>query len=381
MNATRDMRPSAGAQSAAAATPALRERITVLGAGVMGLAVATELADRGHEVALVDPAGGPGGHGCSWWAGGMLAPWCEFENAEEPVLRHGKLAIGWWDRQLGDQARTGGIAPEAAAPHAAQASSADTALLTAAPAATVSHHGTLVIALGRDRRELDRFARRTEAFQIADAARIAALEPHLAGRFDRALLFPEEAQLNPRAALTALAANLARRGIPILPEPPAGPSRLVDCRGLAARDMLPDLRGVRGEMLVLRCPDVTLSRPVRLLHPRVPIYLVPRGDGVYMLGATMIESDRRGVVTVRSVLELLSAAYALHPAFGEAEILETGADARPAFPDNLPRIGQRDGRLYANGLYRHGYLLAPACAMQLADHLETGTKPEFWHET
>ena len=100
-----------------------------------------------------------------------------------------------------------------------------------------------------------------------------------------------------------------------------------------------------------------------------------------MLGATMIESDRRGVVTARSVLELLSAAYALHPGFGEAEIVELGADARPAFPDNLPRIGQAGGRLYANGLYRHGYLLAPAVAMQLADHIDTGAKPEFWHET
>ena len=133
-------------------------------------------------------------------------------------------------------------------------------------------------------------------------------------------------------------------------------------------------------MLVLRCPEVSLSRPVRLLHPRVPIYLVPRGGGIYMLGATMIESDRRGPVTVRSVLELLSAAYALHPAFGEAEIIEMGADARPAFPDNLPRIGMAGGRLYANGLFRHGYLLAPALAMQMAEHIENGTNPEFWHE-
>ena len=151
--------------------------------------------------------------------------------------------------------------------------------------------------------------------------------------------------------------------------------------GQTTRDMLPDLRGVRGEMMVLRCVDVLLDRPVRLLHPRVPIYLVPRGDGLYMLGATMIESDRRGVVTARGVLELLSAVYALHPAFGEAEILEFGADARPAFPDNLPRIGRVGDRLYGNGLYRHGYLLAPAVAMQMADHIETGEKPEFWHET
>ncbi len=277
----------------------------------------------------------------------MLAPWCEFENAEEPVLRHGLTAIDWWDRNAGG----------------------------------VSRQGTLVVTLGRDRRELDRFARRTHGFEEIGGNRLAELEPDLAGRFDRALFFAAEAHLDPRAAMAGLQSGLAERGIAVAADMPRDPGQVIDCRGLAARDILPELRGVRGEMLVLRCPDVTLSRPVRLLHPRVPIYLVPRGDGIFMLGATMIESDRRGVVTARSVMELLSAAFALHPAFGEAEIVETGADARPAFPDNLPRIGRAGGRLYANGLYRHGYLLAPALAMQLADHIDTGERPEFWHET
>ena len=273
--------------------------VTILGAGVLGLATATELATRGHAVTLVDPAMGPGGHGCSWWAGGMLAPFCEFESAEEPVLRHGQASIDWWDRHAGG----------------------------------VSRKGTLVVALGRDRAELDRFARRTEGYDVIGGNRVAELEPDLAGRFDRALFFPAEAHLDPRAALAALQAGLAGRGIGVTAGPPDDAGQVIDCRGLAARDILPELRGVRGEMLVLRCPEVTLARPVRLLHPRVPIYLVPRGEGLFMLGATMIESDRRGVVTARSVLELLSAAYALNPAFGEAEILELGAEARPAFPD------------------------------------------------
>ena len=92
----------------------------------------------------------------------------------------------------------------------------------------------------------------------------------------------------------------------------------IDCRGLAAARQLPDLRGVRGEMLLVQSRELRLQRPVRLLHPRMPVYVVPRGEGIYMIGATMIESDDAGAVTVRSALELLSAAYALHPAFGEA---------------------------------------------------------------
>jgi glycine oxidase len=85
-----------------------------------------------------------------------------------------------------------------------------------------------------------------------------------------------------------------------------------------------------------------------------------------MVGATMLESDEPRRVTARSVLELLSAAYALHPAFGEAELLEIGTGVRPAFTDNLPRIGWHGGVLYVNGLFRHGFLVAPALARRAA---------------
>ena len=80
----------------------------------------------------------------------------------------------------------------------------------------------------------------------------------------------------------------------------------------------------------------------------------------------MIESAARGLVTARSAIELLSAAYALHPAFGEAEIVEMRADVRPAFPDNLPRIVRRGATVYLNGFYRHGFLLSPAFAQRAA---------------
>lgn len=324
-----------------------RDPITVIGAGVAGLCVATELVARGASVAICDPNGGPGPHGCSWWAGGMLAPWCEGESAEEPVVRLGQEAIGWWERHAGGVAR----------------------------------NGSLVVAMGRDQADLNRFARRTERHEEIGASRIAELEPDLGGRFARALFFPDEAHLSPRAALTALVEGLARKGVAISSERPvSGAGLTVDCRGLAARDALTDLRGVKGEMLVLKCPDVILSRPVRLLHPRIPLYIVPRGDGVYMLGATMIEATERGRVTARSLLEMLSAAYALHPAFGEAEVLEIGVDARPAFPDNLPRIRRRGGVIHANGLYRHGYLMAPALGRMVAELVLDGARPEVMDE-
>lgn len=317
----------------------------VIGGGVAGLCVATELVQRGCTVTVFDPAPLPGPHGCSWWAGGMLAPFCEGETAEEPVVRLGQQAATWWEKQ--------GV--------------------------TVLRQGTLVLTLGRDRRELDRFARRVEGHETLDSSALAALEPDLDGRFDRALHIPAEAHLDPRAALNHLRTRLEQAGVSFVAEA-ARPSGLTfDCRGLAARDSLPALRGVKGEMAVLRSADITLSRPVRLLHPRYPLYVVPRGNGLFMLGATQIESDDR-TRSVRSVLELLSAAYALHPAFGEAELVEIGADARPAFPDNLPRVVRRGQTFYVNGLFRHGFLLAPALAQMAVAAACDGSKPEFLYE-
>jgi len=318
----------------------------ILGAGVAGLCLAAELADRGVGVTLHDPAGAPGPHGCSWWAGGMLAPFCEGEAAEEPVVRLGQEAADWWEA------------------HGAQ----------------VARAGSLVIAPGRDRGEIDRFARLTRGHRLLDAAALAALEPDLGGRFARALHFPQEAHLDPRAALAALVERLAGQGAGIETDAPARlPGLVFDCRGLAARDLLPELRGVRGEMAVLHCPEIGLARPVRLLHPRHPLYVVPRGDGRLMLGATTIESDSRRGVTLRSALELMNPAFALHPGLGEAEIVELGADLRPAFADNLPRIERRAGRICINGLYRHGFLLAPALARRAADLALEGREPEIGH--
>ncbi len=320
--------------------------VTILGAGVLGLAIATELSARNIDLRVVDPNGGPGPHGCSWWAGGMLAPYCEEESAEPTVVRLGLDAADWW-------AKSG---------------------------AEIHHTGTLVLALSRDHAELDRFARRTRAHESLSGVQITALEPELTGRMRRGLFYASESHLTPRQALGAMRERLAAKGIAIEAEAPAQRGLTIDARGLAARDALPDLRGVRGEMLVVRCPEVRLTRTIRLLHPRIPLYIVPRGEGVYMLGATMLETGAKTRVTARAAVEMLSAAYALHPAFAEAEILELGADARPAFPDNLPRLRRRGDTLFANGLYRHGYLLAPALARMAADHIEHGHIPELMDE-
>lgn len=322
--------------------PRRARRVLVIGAGVAGLVTATELVERGAQVTLIHrPAAETR---ASHFAGGMLAPWCEAADAPEAVAEAGAGAIPWWHRHF----------------------------------AGTRSQGSLVLAPRRDAQELARFARRTSHHAMLDAAAIAALEPDLAGRFEQGLFFADEAHLDPRAALDALVLNLASQGV-ALREGEAEAfrhqdfDRVVDCRGHAAAPDWKELRGVRGEMMLLRCPDIALSRPVRLLHPRFPLYIVPRGDGRFMLGATMVESsDRRGV-SARSAMELLNAAYALHPAFGEAEILEMGANIRPALPDNMPAVRDEGHVLRLNGMYRHGFLLSPALARQVADMVLGGT--------
>jgi glycine oxidase len=309
-------------------------RATVVGAGVVGLATATALAERGAKVTLIERAENLSAS-ASWLAGGMLAPFCEGESAPPSVVELGRRAIDWW----------------------------------AAHAPGVVREGTLVVAPPRDVGEIERFAARTAGWERVDESRIAALEPDLAGRFHKGLFFRDEGHVDPRAALQALVERLRARGAEIhfgSDGERLGAGVVVDCRGFAARPHLPELRGVRGEMMRVRSRDVRLTRAVRLLHPRFPLYVVPRSEGETMIGATMIESGEKGAVAVRSALELLTAVYALHPAFGEAEILEMSGGVRPAYPDNAPRIEEREGRIFVNGFYRHGFLLAPAFAERAA---------------
>ncbi|AOF89539.1 glycine oxidase ThiO [Sinorhizobium sp. RAC02] len=313
-------------------------RVLVKGAGVAGLTVAWQLYRHGFDVTIAERAGKVG-TGASGFAGGMLAPWCERENAEEPVLTLGRMAADWWEAALPGH---------------------------------VHRRGTLVVAGGRDAGELDRFAGRTSGWEWLDDAGISALEPDLAGRFRKALFFRQEAHLDPRKALSALTAGLEEARMRFLFGAAGEPTRydrVIDCTGAARIGRLPNLRGVRGEMLSLESDEITLSRPVRLLHPRHPIYIVPRDKGRFMVGATMIESEDTGPITARSLMELLNATYALHPAFGEARLVETGAGVRPAYPDNLPRVTEDGDTLHVNGFYRHGFLLAPAMAGEVARRL------------
>jgi glycine oxidase len=334
-----------------AKSPRGESSVNIIGAGIAGSWQALTFARAGYDVTLHERSDATMMQATSHWAGGMLAPWCERESSEPVITRLGIRSLDLWREQI----------PE------------------------TPFNGSLVVAHPRDRADFDRFARLTTDHDRLDAPGIAALEPSLDGRFREALFFAGEGHVEPRTVLPKLHVKLKEAGAAIkfesdpLPDDLAQETKntiVIDCRGLAAResgarDKHPDLRGVKGEMVIVETPEVALSRPVRLLHPRWPLYIIPRDGNRFMIGATSIESEDTGV-SVRSALELLTAAYAVHPAFAEARIVEIGAGLRPAFPDNLPRIAVEATRISVNGLYRHGFLLAPALAELTLAYVERG---------
>jgi glycine oxidase len=316
--------------------------IHVIGAGVAGSWHALLLAKAGYRVTLHERGDAAMADGTSHWAGGMLAPYCEQDGSEPVITRLGLRSLALWRREVPD----------------------------------TPFHGSLVVAHARDRSDFARFARVTSNYQRVGGEALTEIEPSLDGRFHDALFFPEEGHVEPRHVVPQLHSDIRTAGGEIVYRSEVRASdfdgTVIDCRGIAARDAFPDLRGVKGEEIIVETDEIELARPVRLLHPRWPLYVIPRDNHRFMSGATSIEREDYGV-TVRPALELLSAAYTVHPAFGEARILEIGSGLRPALPDNLPRIVIDGRRIAVNGLYRHGFLLAPALAELTLHFITSGT--------
>ena len=323
-----------------------QRNIAVLGAGITGLMNAYVLMRAGHTVSLYDPGGFPADN-ASWMAGGMLAPYAEIEHMDLAWVGAGLEGIEAW-RDMGLDCG-------------------------------FSQEGSLLVAHPEDRYILERFQSHLPAgaFETVVARDV---ENDLDAKFQNGVFLKEEAYLCPEQAMIALCDDLKGRvqfslAAPNIQDIEA--DTVIDCRGMAAGD--PELRGVKGEILIVRNPEFSLSRPVRLMHPRYPLYIVPRADHVFMIGATMVEAEGQGV-QMRSAMELMSALYALHPSFGEAEIVEIKAGVRPSYPDNLPRITVCGHVISCNGLFRHGYLLAPvmaACVKDMVADEENAFLPLF----
>jgi glycine oxidase len=314
--------------------------LAVIGGGVIGLSVAWRAAQRGMRVTVVDR--GALGGGASHVAAGMLAPVSEADAGEPALLRAGLASAARWpafaeELGLGDAYRTCGT-------------------LYVARDADESE------ALERERALRERLGLPVTRLRGSEARR---LEPGLAPGVRAALDIPGDHAVDTRALLAALVGVCHRSGVDLRPDselqaPAAG--RVVLAAGAWAGA---PVRPVKGQILRLRDPDGPglVDRVIR--HEE--FYLVPRGDGRYVLGATMEEKGFDTTVTVGGVRELLQEAQLVVPGLDELVLEETAAGLRPGTPDNAPLIGEReDGVIVAAGHHRNGILLAPLTADAVA---------------
>ena len=343
--------------------------IGIAGAGLAGRTLAWRLLRAGWRVSLFDSRPRAALDTASMTAAAMLSPLAELAVSDDAVFALGQRSMVLWPRWI-DELTEGGGAP-----------------------VYFRQKGTLVVAHAPDQSSLEHFTRLLQhklpeacraQVHTLDAAALAAQEPALAGRFGGGLFLDSEGQLANDQWMAALALEIDRlggqwhesqavqsveEGRIVCADATHAVDVAVDARGVGSKAQWSAVRGVRGEVLRVECPGVTLQRPVRLMHPRYALYVAPRPDHQFVVGATELESEDNGPVTLRSTLELGSALYSLHPAFGEARVLRLSAALRPALDDHRPAVVLRGGVWHINGLYRHGYLCAPAVVDALAHKL------------
>ncbi|BBN82992.1 oxidoreductase [Pseudoalteromonas sp. A25] len=332
-----------------------KPKVAILGFGLVGRIAALMLHEQ-YQLSIFETAQTPDNNGAGALAAAMLAPMAESVICEVDIAALGVEAMALWPKLL--------------APLALPVMYQQT--------------GTLIVAHQQDMGDLRSFEQRLKPLaghqaQHVFSQEIAQLEPELAGRFHQGIYLPSEGQLDNQAFYKASFEHLKQtecqfyfgQSVEVQHDERSRAQVngqvfdwIIDCRGIGAKKQLAGLRGVRGEVVRVYAPEVVLNRPVRLMHPRYPIYVAPKPNNEFVIGATEIESQDDGPITVRSTLELLSAAYTVHSGFAEARVMAIKAGLRPAFSDNRPQVSVKGNVISINGLYRHGYLLAPAVVKQ-----------------
>ncbi len=366
-------------------------KIAIVGAGLMGRLTALSLIrkaaieSKNIQLSLFDKDDKLAYNSAAYAAAGLLTPLGESLHCEANIVEMGFKAIALWPELLD--------------------SLDEYTIFQQAGAIMVSHE--------QDKGDYQRFVRHLQnnypeqQVHSLNRKQLTELEPELGRSFNQGLYLPQEGQVGNRRLLVALRKQLEQEGSKVdftwrsecnvvaitditdrsdiregqqVSYQTQGEAKqqqhfdlVIDCRGTGASSAkanndnapLPDLRSVRGELFQLYAPDVHLIRPIRLMHPRYQLYIAPKQKGFYVVGATEIESDDDAPMTVRSAMELLSAAYSVHPGFAEANIRQHVSQSRPAFSDNQPRISVQKSLIQVNGLFRHGFLIAPVVLKQL----------------
>jgi glycine oxidase len=359
--------------------------VVIIGAGVIGLAVGWRALDHGLSVVIVD-RGAPGQE-TSRVAAGMIAPVSEASPSEPELLALGQASAALYPRFV------------------------DRLQYTAGFDVGYRAYGTLFVARDDDERgvlERELAFRRQLGLPVRRllASEARAIEPALAPTLRLALSIEDDHAIDPRALTGALLAAFERAGGEVLTGAAAASVSIAGDRvagvelaggtalrteqvviaagpwsgdgfGLPEEAQVP-LRPVKGQILALRDP----AGPGMLEHVlrMQPGYLVPRGDGRYVLGATLEERGFDQSATAGAVFELLRDATELVPGVSEWVIDELMVGTRPGTPDNLPILGPSPmlgGLHWATGHHRHGIMLTPLTADLIVAGLTNQALPEL----
>lgn len=338
----------------------MKLNIGIAGAGIIGRLLACTLVQQGHKVTLFDKTHADDQRTTSHVAAGMLSPYAELEYGDAKLLTLAQDALTRWAEIF--------------------------TVLNLNTTDVLQSRGSLMLAKPQDKGEVLQFIRRTHKIgldcTLLSHDELVTLEPAFTDQTLVGVYLPQEAHIDVSKMLGLLSDYSRKHGV-IWHENTLVSQitqdqiqtldqhfifdRVFDCRGMGAA--VPGIRAVRGELIHLHAPDVKITRPIRLLHPRYHLYLVPKQGEQYIIGATSIESEDYSPISLQSALELLSACYVLHPGFAEARIIHTATQCRPAFADHMPRVIKTDDCIHINGMYRHGYLLAPLMVASALSYL------------
>ncbi|MBN9286490.1 MAG: hypothetical protein BGO43_06590 [Gammaproteobacteria bacterium 39-13] len=331
-------------------------KIGIVGAGIVGRLLAWHLCQQDCEVHLFCRGSLEGEDACSFIAAGMISPFSEQEFLQSEWHHLGEKALAWWPRILA----------------------------TLPDKVFYQDNGSLILASSRQKSYLNHYIDKiwrqlNIKVPVLTEKEIVSFEPELTNFIGCYL--PQEARIDPQQLFAALNIFLINEGVVYHPfhevefisakrikanQAEFIFDKTIDCRGLGAKTMLPTLRGVRGELIYCQALNVNIQHQIRLLHPRYPCYIVPRENHTYVIGATQIESESNAPMTIESALALMTAAVGVHPGFHEANITALHARSRPTMPNHFPYCAEVEGIMHINGMFRHGYLLGPILAEQVA---------------
>lgn len=310
----------------------------IAGAGVMGRLLAFALVNAGWEVTIYEANDSLDTLNCSMAAAGLINPVAELGKGDLLIYHLGIQAFQTYLPEIISH------------------------LNTVSAEVFFQANGSLVLTHPKDTAELKHFIDMLQSkaapaswvpascrdvspdlYQCLNKQQLITLEPQL-NKWDSAYYFVNEGNIDNQAFLSALAVFLTAQNVNwrmhtrvhdvkpnkiILANNIETYDLVCDCRGLGASSNFADLRGIRGELLWLYAPEVTIQRPLRLLHPRYSIYIAPRPNSIYVVGASEIETHDDSPISVRTVLELLSSAYYVHSGFAEARLIKTVTQNRP----------------------------------------------------